>query len=291
MGYTLLAAMLLFQNPGLGSGSMEYVQTISVNDSLGKVSATESKKGSFYFYWGWNREHYSTSDIQFSGVDYDFELESVVANDRQSAFSVDKYLRPSKMTIPQYNFRLGYFFSEHWNASLGIDHMKYVVEQNQVVAITGFIDGSPTYLGVYEQAPIVLKTDFLVFEHTDGLNYIQAGIRHQGNVWETDKLDIGLLEGLELGMLLPKTNTTLLKKERYDAFHLAGYGVSAIVGVQFLFYNHFFIQSECKGGWINMPDIKTSTSPLDHASQYFYFYQYNLVFGYAFHLMKDANKP
>ena len=28
------------------------------------------------------------------------------------------------MTIPQYNFRLGYYLNDHWNVSLGIDHMK-----------------------------------------------------------------------------------------------------------------------------------------------------------------------
>jgi hypothetical protein len=41
-----------------------------------------------------------------------------------------------KMTIPQTNFRIGYFINDHYIA-LGVDHMKYVMAQNQVANITG----------------------------------------------------------------------------------------------------------------------------------------------------------
>ena len=47
-----------------------------------------SRKGSFYFYWGWNRDAYTKSDISFSGNDYNFTLDNVVAKDRQSPFDV-----------------------------------------------------------------------------------------------------------------------------------------------------------------------------------------------------------
>jgi hypothetical protein len=40
------------------------------------------------------------------------------------------------MTIPQTNFRIGYFINDHYSIALGVDHMKYVA-QNQVANITG----------------------------------------------------------------------------------------------------------------------------------------------------------
>lgn len=81
---------------------------------------------------------------------------------------------------------------------------------------------------------------------------------------------------------MPKTNTTLLNNERYDEFHLSGYGINATVGINVSFFNYFFVQTELKGGYINMPDIRTTQSPLDNASQDFFFAQLNIVFGVSF---------
>jgi hypothetical protein len=78
-------------------------------------------KGSFYFYWGYNREFYSKSDIRFTGKEYDFTLQNVHANDRQSKLDADPYLHLNQLTIPQYNYRLGYFINNkifHFNGFL-----------------------------------------------------------------------------------------------------------------------------------------------------------------------------
>ena len=40
------------------------------------------QKGELFMYWGWNRAAFSSSDIQFSGDNYDFILEDVIAHDR-----------------------------------------------------------------------------------------------------------------------------------------------------------------------------------------------------------------
>lgn len=55
--------------------------------------------------------------------------------------------------------------------------MKYVVDSNQIVTMKGDIQNSGTdYDGVYDDA-IVLASDLLLLEHTDGLNYINIELR------------------------------------------------------------------------------------------------------------------
>ena len=76
--------------------------------------------------------------------------------------------------------------------------------------------------------------------------------------------------------MLPKTNVTLLNKPRHDDFHLSGYGVSSIC-IQLNIKNNYFIQTEAKSGFINMPDIRTTNNLADRASQHFFFIQANLV--------------
>jgi hypothetical protein len=247
-------------------------------------------RGDFFVYWGWNRCSFTNSDITFKGDNYNFKLNDVIAKDRQSPFEIETYFSITKFTIPQYDFRIGYFINDHYNISVGSDHMKYVMQNNQTVKISGFIKNSGTeYDGVYNNQDVVLKNNFLKFEHTDGLNYLNIEFRRFDEILRYKKLSLNVTEGAGLGMLVPRTNTTLLNNKRYDEFHLSGYGFGAIVGLNLTFFQHYFIQSELKGGYINMPDIRTTILPSDRASQHFLFSQVNIVFGASFNLSRKPH--
>ncbi len=250
-------------------------------------------KGKLSFYWGWNRALFSNSDIHFSGSDHDFILHDVVAYDRQTPFSMDPYFNPALITIPQTNVRLGYFITDNWEISIGVDHMKYVMSQNQYVRIDGYINSPESgYSGVYNGEEIQLTEDFLTFEHTDGLNYVNFELNRfqnlvQFNRFSNVNIDLNVLGGLGLGMLLPKSNVMLFGENRNDTFHVAGYGMSAKIGLNITIYDYFFIQSELKGGYINMPDIITSTNNDYKADQDFTYLQLNFVFGAIFPIVKS----
>jgi len=256
-------------------------------------STTKSihRKGKLYFSWGWNREWFSKSDIHFKGPEYDFTIKKVVAKDRPSEFEVDTYFNPNHLSTPQFSFKVGYFFKNNFSIAFGTDHMKYVVEPEQVVKISGNISGTETiYDGTYSDNDITLKDDFLQFEHTNGLNYINVDLRRFDEIFSFHKISVNLTEGLESGILLPRTDATLLNNENYDEFHLAGYGVNVVAGVNISFLKSFFVQTEAKGGYINMPDIRTTPSAADMASQNFFFTQFNFVFGATIDLHKKKKE-
>jgi len=242
------------------------------------------REGSFYIYWGWNYGWYSKSDISFQGEGYNFTLENVIATDRQSKFNLNTYFNPVLVTIPQYNFRFGYFINKTYDLSFGIDHMKYVVEANQSVKINGIINGTGgEFDGEYHNADIILSNNFLRFEHSDGLNYINFELRRQDEIINLNNVTINLTEGIGLGALYPKTNTVLFGQERYDEFLLSGYGISGIVGLNLSIFNRFFVQSELKGGFIDLPRIRTTNIKSDKANHKFFFSQLNIVFGIRFY--------
>ncbi|WP_396211487.1 hypothetical protein [Flavobacterium sp.] len=253
---------------------------------------TAHNKGKFYIFWGGNRDYYTNSDITFTGKDYKFTLENVEAHDKPKGYHVD-YVNPARMTIPQTNFRMGYFINDHYNISIGLDHMKYVMDQNQVVNYTGNYqnEGTNFYGETLPNGQVLLTEDFLTFEHTDGLNYINSefcrvdDISKLFGIRNTDKFQINLTEGLGAGLLYPKTNAKLMQQERHDDFHVSGYGISAKAGLNFTFYKYFFIQTEIKGGYINMNSIQTTnTESEDEASQDFNFSQTVIAFGGIFRL-------
>jgi hypothetical protein len=248
------------------------------------------QKGSFYVYWGWNLDWYSKSDLHFQGQDYDFTLEDVIANDRQSKFNLNPYFNPILLTIPQYNFRAGFFISKNYDVSFGMDHMKYIMQANQTVKISGNIKNTGTaYDGAYNNDDIVLANDFLQFEHSDGLNYVNFELRRSDRILDLNNIKINLTEGLGLGVLYPKTNSVVFGKERYDEFQLTGYGIGGVVGINISICKNFFIQSEFKGGFIDMPRVRTTALSADRANHNFFFSQLNIVFGSRLNFQKKKS--
>ena len=280
-----------------------FANNASAQETPNPIKYTAHNKGKFYFFWGGNRESFSKSDIHFKGDNYYFTVIDAIADDKPKGWHAD-YLNPGRMTIPQTNFRMGYFINDHYNISLGLDHMKYVMRQDQIAKVTGNINlpsseiGS-MYNGVFNNTPVNFLTNysdydngspFLTFEHTDGLNYINSEISRVDDfsklfgITNTDKIQINLTEGFGAGLLYPKTNSKVLGKERHDDFHFSGFGVSAKVGINVTVFKHFFVQGELKGGYINMNDIRTTAVTNDTASQKFMFLQRIISFGGIFSL-------
>ena len=278
---------------------------VSAQETPNPVKYTAHNKGKFYFFWGGNRDSYTKSDIHFKGDNYDFTVANAIADDKPKGWHVD-YVNPSRMTIPQTNFRMGYFINDHYNISFGLDHMKYVMRQDQIANVTGNVnlpssDVGSMYNGVYNNTPVNFLTNyidydhgtpfpFLTFEHTDGLNYINSEISRVDDfsklfgITNTDKIQINLTEGVGGGFLYPKTNAQILGYKRHDDFHVSGFGVSAKVGINVTVFKHYFVQGELKGGYINMNDIRTTAVTNDTASQHFMFLQRIISFGGIFNL-------
>ena len=242
------------------------------------------KKGTMFVFWGWNRAAFSKSDIHFKGNGYDFVLHNVVAHDRPSDLSWD-YINPKEVSIPQFNFRYGYFIKDNLAIVIAQDHMKYVMDQNQTVDITGNIS-DPVYANMVQNGKINLADEkFLTFEHTDGLNYVNAGVEKYKNLSSKEKVEILWAYGGGLGVMFPKSNVKLFGNERSDRFHVAGFGADVRTNINFIFWKRLMARVEAKFGYINMPDVKTTlNNKPDKASHDFVFGQINFGVGYVFNI-------
>ena len=270
------------------------INTFAQNDSIKKERYTAHNKGKFTISWGGNRGYFTDSDITFKGDDYRFTVENATAHDKPKGWHID-YVNPARMTIPQTNFKLGYYITDKYMVSIGVDHMKYVMTQFQTAPITGYIEypeshPSSQFNGTFNGTPTEMTEEFLMFEHTDGLNYVNAefarqdDISHLFGIKNTDKFQVNINEGVGIGVLYPKTNTTLMGQERHDAFHVSGFGTSLRAGINLTFLKYFTIEGSLKGGYINMPDIRTTKSAADSASQHFFFAETMITFGGIFRL-------
>ncbi|WP_437918350.1 hypothetical protein [Sphingobacterium sp. LRF_L2] len=257
-----------------------------------KNQRLESNKGKFFAYWGYNFSSYAKSDIHFTGPNYDFTLHDVKAGDRPTKLSMT-YINPGRITVPQFNLHFGYFIKDNYSISLGWDHMKYVMDVPQSVRITGYIGdeisnpGLPTgsKAGTYNGEYITVDSAMLTFEHTDGYNFASIGLERYDDIYvnRKGKQVLNTETGLDVGLLIPRTDAHLFGEGGNHYWNIAGYGASAKVGVQYHFWKGLYLQGTFKTGYTDLRNIRTTgRRGVDKATQGIWFFENFWVLGVRF---------
>jgi hypothetical protein len=265
--------------------SLSWLNAQNEPNSLKKYYS-ESKKYKFYFLWGYNRSAFAKSDISFKSPNYDFTLSDVRAKDRPTPFTLRNYFKIENLSIPQYNYRIGFFLNKNTGLSLGLDHLKYVVSHQQTVKISGEIkkEISTTYAGTYSEKDIVIVPEFLGFEHTDGLNLLSLDIERLYSIrsFSKNKFRLNGQLGAGAGPVIPRTDARVMGFGLNNRFHRAGWGISTKFGLKLDVLKHFFLQTEFRTGFIKLNDILISNDAPDRAKQNIVFGEWNLVGGWYF---------
>ncbi len=198
---------------------------------------TRTKKSTFYIAWGYNRDAFSKSDINFksnAGL-YDFTAYDVKAKDRPNFEAITPFRRPKyfilNISIPQYNYRLGYYNNKNnWGFEINFDHTKYVVEQYQTVRVKGQIYGETI------DKDTILYPEFLQFEHTDGANFFMANVMKRHCLFSGKHHQLWALAKAGIGIVIPKTEVTLFSINRDNRFHIAGWITGIETGLRYDFF-------------------------------------------------------
>ncbi len=262
--------------------------TVSTSSFYGQDAAPKVKKEKeeFFFYWGYNRSAFARSDIRLHGKGYDFTMHNVWAKDKPEPFDAKIYFNPVKLSIPQFNTRLGWKMNDKLWISFGYDHMKYVLQNGQHTTISGTIDSiaSQKYAGTYNNDSIKLANDFVQYEHTDGFNFITFDADYVSPLWSSEdkrfKLEHWL--GLSAGVILPRTDVEIFSYEGPNVFNLAGYGLAIKSQLRFFMWKRLFVQVQGKAGIVNMPKIQTTTLQDEWAQQNIKFVEAFWAIGYQF---------
>ena len=202
---------------------------------------SKNKKGVFYFAFGSHRIFYTPSTIHVirtSDSFFDFKLMKVSGRD-EGGLKFDE--------APQFSYTIGYYFT---NAKLGIeyqyDHIKYFVRQNQVVHVKGNIGSEQ-----FDQDTLV-NPDFFQLEHSDGGNYAMVNlVRWLPLTGSTTKVTLDLMLKAGIGLVNPKTNSTILGQHRDDRYHISGYVLGVESGLRLHIGKYFFATGSFKGAWAN----------------------------------------
>src|SRR5450432_2510587 len=98
----------------------------------------KERKGELYFSWGYNTEWYTKSNVGISqpSLSNEYTFVSIYGHDHKGW---DYNLFSQAVSIPQYNYRLGYIFNKkkQLGFEINFDHTKFIFGDNQITHIKG----------------------------------------------------------------------------------------------------------------------------------------------------------
>jgi hypothetical protein len=267
------------------------VSSFSFSQSYSYKKKQIGQPGSMYFFWGYNRSIYTKSDINFTGDYYNFTIHKALAHDKP-VNEFKTYIDPTKLTIPQFNFRVGYYLNKKWDVSVGWDHMKYVMTNGQEAKLTGQIPESENdYLnGEFNGEFYRIHDDIIHYENSNGLNYIRVQLTYNELLYQTNnrKFAARARFGIASGPIMTQTDFIWSGKDYHTNQKITGFGISAHTGARLEFFNRFFAQTNFSTGFIALPHLQTIAGTNNYARQKFVYGEWQIVAG-AFWFLKFKN--
>ncbi len=120
------------------SGSDSDIRHISCTSNSVHVKTGKKRSGELYISWGYNTEWYTHSNVKIDqpALGNDFTFEDISGHDHKGW---DDGVFNKAISIPQYNYRVGYIFNEEkgLGVEINFDHPKFIFSDGQMVHIKG----------------------------------------------------------------------------------------------------------------------------------------------------------
>ena len=233
-------------------------------------------RGTVYASWGYNREVYTRSDIRFVNTttdNYDFTFVDARASDKPD---FQNFWRFNSWTIPQYDLTAGYLFNDRHDLGVEVswNHLKYVVDDNQVIHVRGQIRGH-----LLDKDTLVTP-DFVHLQHTNGNNYLMLNLVKRQRLRVGRYLALSAIGKVGAGPLISYTVSTVLGNHAEGPFHYHGWVAGASVGLRLDVFRYFFLQSDVQGAFANYTNTWLGADRQGRATHVFGSGQFIWAFGF-----------
>lgn len=192
-----------------------------------------------YVSWGYNAEWYTHSSVHVSqpALGNNYTLQNVKAHDH---LGWDDGLLSKAISIPQYNYRLGFLLDEEngWGFEINFDHTKYIIS-DQNMRITGKLSDHP----VDSTIAFNSANGFYYFLN-NGANFLLFNVTKKWHVLRTSNgnVRVDFLGKLGVGPVIPHTQNELFGQKNHQGFQLGGWNTGAEASLRATFFRYVYLE-------------------------------------------------
>jgi hypothetical protein len=229
LAYPIVALVLFAAIPFLGFAQQQ--------------SQPQKKKKKFikevYASWGYNAEWYTHSSVHISqsALGNNYTMQSVKGHDH---LGWNDGLFTEALSIPQYNYRLGFLLDEDkgWGFEINFDHTKYIIS-DQTMRIKGRLNNHPVDSNITFNS----ANGFYYFLN-NGANFLLFNVTKKWHLLKTadEKVKVDFLGKFGVGPVIPHTDNELFGQKNDQGFQMGGWNVGAEGSLRATFYRHVYLE-------------------------------------------------
>ena len=192
-----------------------------------------------YLSWGYNKEWYTRSSVHVSqpSLGNDYTMEHVRGHDHPGW---DEGLFNKALSIPQYNYRLGFLLDEKrgWGFEINFDHTKFIIA-DQNVRIKGLMNNHPV-----DTAVAFNEGNGFYYYLNNGANFLLFNVTKRWHLLATrdEKVKVDGFAKFGVGPVIPHTQNQLFGQSNHPGFQLGGWNTGAEGVIRATFFNAFYLE-------------------------------------------------
>jgi hypothetical protein len=212
------------------------------------------KNGNLYFSWGYNKEWYTRSTVEVNQPELGnhYQMNSVKAHDRPG-WNTGIFNKP--LTVPQYNYRLGYFFNEKQDFAIEInfDHTKFIIQDQQDIKVTGTQNHQP----VSETIAFNEDNGFYYYLN-NGANFLLFNLVKRFELYHlsNQNFKVDFLTKAGIGPVIPHVQNSLYGKENESGFQLGGWNAGVETALKVTAFKHVYLEFAQKVDYARYSNLK-----------------------------------
>ena len=237
-------------------------------------------RGEWYFSWGYNTEWYTRSTVKINqpSLENNYRFDHVEGHDHRGW---DEGLFSKALTIPQYNYRIGFLFGNKKDLGIEInfDHTKFI-----------FPDGPAHIKGTLNGRSVDSTVNFtgangFYYYLNNGANFLLFNIVKRWH-WKTNRrqnIKLDLLGKFGVGPVIPHVDNAFFGKNNDPNFQLGGWNTGVEGAFRSTFFKHVYLELAGKFDYARYSNLKVYEGTAKHA---FGTAEVILNLGYTFHTGK-----
>ncbi|MDQ6756284.1 MAG: hypothetical protein M3004_05040 [Bacteroidota bacterium] len=220
------------------------------------------RKGEFYFSWGYNKDWYTKSTVKISQPDLGNKYQFKIVSGHDHPGWDEKDFFSKDLTIPQYNYRLGYFFNNKKNLGVEInfDHTKFIITNGQSVKIIGNLNNRFT-----DSSLIFSEENGFFYYLNNGANFLLFNIVKRWQWYQNKNIKIDLLVKAGIGPVIPHVENNFFGQRNNPGFQFGGWNTGTEGVIRTTFLNHVYVEFSGKLDYARYSNLKIYKGAAKHA--------------------------
>jgi hypothetical protein len=235
-------------------GAIFLLLSMSMGANAQVVKKKKAKTGSIYFSWGYNHEWYtpSTVHVKQSSLGNDYALVDVNGHDHKGW---DEGVFHMQLSIPQYNYRLGYYFNDKQDMGIEInfDHTKYIITDNQEMQIKGTKGGAP----INESLTFSAANGFYYFLN-NGANFLLFNFVKRFGMYHTmdNKFRLDFTAKAGIGPVIPHVENSFFGQANDKHFQLGGWNTGVETAIRATVMKYAYLEFSQKADYARYSGLR-----------------------------------